>query len=59
MPRPDRETPRISWRYWRGAFLSLGFFPFFAFLALLSFLEFPVIISSVSVDGRFGGEIVP
>jgi hypothetical protein len=38
-----------------GAFLSLGFFPFFAFLGA-SF--FPVIISSVSVDGRFGEEIV-
>ncbi|KAJ7825444.1 hypothetical protein B0H13DRAFT_326297 [Mycena leptocephala] len=38
-----------------GAFLSLVFFPFFAFLGTPFF---PVIISSVSVDGRFGEEIV-
>ncbi|KAJ7878707.1 hypothetical protein B0H13DRAFT_971730 [Mycena leptocephala] len=27
--------PRISWRYSRGAFLSLGFFPFSVFLSFL------------------------
>ncbi|KAJ7867482.1 hypothetical protein B0H13DRAFT_1064831 [Mycena leptocephala] len=39
--RPGRETPRISWRYWRDVFLLLDFFPFFAFLGASVFSWVP------------------